>query len=224
MNVPHFYLLDKRWKNQIKDRTETIGEYANFACAIAQLLSWQTGGIIFPSDVDSFLGVKKGFTSDKVYWNKILDFAKDNDIDWNHVEFEDLNGRPINSVTWKEDMLPLLIVKKLSGKKHCVLLLNSIGGIIDPARASDELLLVQTQGYTCERLVWFYKKQKGVLTFVEIKRYLKSLGFDPGDLNDVIDFDARLAIKEYQKVRGLQVTGTCDDEFRNLLKVEYEKK
>jgi len=55
----------------------------------------------------------------------------------------------------------------------------------------------------------------------EAQEQLKGAGFDPGPVTGVVDSETREAIRKYQRVKGLPVSGELDDGTRGALRREH---
>jgi peptidoglycan hydrolase-like protein with peptidoglycan-binding domain len=54
----------------------------------------------------------------------------------------------------------------------------------------------------------------------EAQEQLKGAGFDPGPVTGVVHSETREAIRKYQRVKGLPVSGELDDRTRGALRRE----
>jgi peptidoglycan hydrolase-like protein with peptidoglycan-binding domain len=56
----------------------------------------------------------------------------------------------------------------------------------------------------------------------EAQRALKDIGFDPGSVDGVLGQQTRQAVRDFQRIKGLRVTGDLDHETREALGIRAE--
>ncbi|HZV00718.1 MAG TPA: peptidoglycan-binding protein [Planctomycetota bacterium] len=96
---------------------------------------------------------------------------------------------------------------------------------VPPSAKKGELTLWKSDTNTNDQITW--NLSLGTLAPIDtnkgVKARLHNMGYDPGEVNDTIDDQAKEAIKHFQTDHGLEPKGELDDKTRKAIDEAYGK-